>query len=1308
MGARTATYSGSYWSYETSSRTLRITGDIPWMVYDESPWINFDVSKVIISSSVKKIGAWAFAFKRIEELYIEDCQEPLRIALPYDNCSSCDYWDEKSVFEDCPLKTIYLGRTCIGIDYYYQDQHKNPLVEVGKGNSNTHVANVTSVTFGQYTTQSDFKIINSYPNLQSVSVNNPNYVLVNDILYNADKTILMRAMPYKTSDYFVVPSTVTKIEDAFMNCPSISIINIPNSVESIGYNAFNGCSGLISINIPAKIKEVTSNMFAGCNNLEQITVDASNTTYDSRDNCNAIIQTNTNTLIVGCSNTIIPNTVQKIGSRAFLECKRLTTINIPSSVLEIEAGGFEGCSNMSNISIPNSVTIIGGAAFSGCQKLSDIVLPSSINKIGEYAFFDCYSLSNIEIPEGVTEIGQSTFSKCTQLKSVVIPSTVTKIGDYAFYNCISLNDVYVKNTKPVSAWYGFSVDDEKYDEDYIHKAILHVPYGTKSIYAAAGNPWQYFGTIVEMEPEDILCTSIELNNPTAGLKVGETLTLSATILPETATDKTVTWTSSNPSVATVSNGVVTTVTVGTTTITAETTDGSGLKATCTVTVKRDVTSITISPTSESIYIGDNVTLTATVNPSDATNKELTWTSSNPSAATVDNGVVTGVGTGTTTITATAKDGSGVSSSCEITVSPVVTENVAFDIKSKEIHQNESFTITPAFTPGNVSNKNLTWNSDDETVATVANGVVTGIGLGTATITATTLEGSGLSAQCEVTVTPVPNSLYALSQKAPLSHKVTLPIYMSNEVTMCGYEFYLSLPEGITVDYSYDEDEEEYTFGARNGERARTSHVLSCSKRADGTYYFFCYDPSNKNFYDSEEKKDLPLLYVTLNVPDDIELGQHAFVLKNVILNHNTDEDEIEEYKPADFTATLTAVRLHSVSTSVNDASFGSIAVSGDTYDGEECTAEDGSEVTLTALPADKYRFVNWTENGSFLSDANPLVITLTEDRTLTAVFERSQSNVTFMVDGDTYSTGRQNCGDVITLPAEPVKTGYVFLYWDGIGEDGLVPEDDVTYTAVFTMLGDIREDQKVNITDLTSLVNYLKSGTVPEDVRTMKAADLTKDGKLNITDLTSLVNVMKSGLMGQPVMKSLNRSAFTAELRADDVTTPAGSSFDMDIVLRNGSDRIANMQFDVVLPEGIHFASDGKASVMQSQRTRTHSIAVGNPDENTSRIILYTADNSDISGEDGSIVTLRLTADSRCIGRLNEIQIRDIVMSRADETSIETGRVTAMISVTNATGIDSLSSDMTAGEIYDLSGIRTDNVQKNRINIINGKKTLIK
>ena len=873
---------------------------------------------------------------------------------------------------------------------------------------------------------------------------------------------------------------------------------------------------------------------------------------------------------------------------------------------------------------------------------------------------------------------------------------MTSIGTSAFF-CSKLATITSNIKNPNSITYGRSIF-----WDVPTTAKIRVPAGTTSAYTANSN-WNKFTNIVEQQ-----VSSVTLDKPSASVTVGNTLTLTPTVLAENAENKTLTWTSSNPSVATVSNGVVTTVTVGTTTITAEATDGSGLKATCTVTVKRDVTSITISPTSESIYIGDNVTLTATVNPSDATNKELTWTSSNPSAATVDNGVVTGVGAGTTTITATAKDGSGVSSSCEITVSPVVTENVAFDIKSKEIHQNESFTITPAFTPGNVSNKNLTWNSDDETVATVANGVVTGIGLGTATITATTLDGSGLSAQCEVTVTPALNSLYALSQKAPLSHKVTLPIYMSNEVSMCGYEFYLSLPEGITVDYSYDEDEEEYAFGARNGERARTSHVLSCSKRADGTYYFFCYDPSNKNFYDSEEKKDLPLLYVTLNVPDDIELGQHAFMLKNVILNHNTDEDEIEEYKSADFTATLTAVRLHSVSTSVNDASFGSIAVSGDTYDGEECTAEDGSEVTLTALPADKYRFVNWTENGSFLSDANPLVITLTEDRSLTAVFERSQSNVTFMVDGDTYSTGRQNCGDVITLPAEPVKTGYVFLYWDGIGEDGLVPEDDVTYTAVFTMLGDIREDQKVNITDLTSLVNYLKSGTVPEDVRTMKAADLTKDGKLNITDLTSLVNVMKSGLMGQPVMKSLNRSAFTAELRADDVTTPASSSFDMDIVLRNGSDRIANMQFDVVLPEGIHFASDGKASVMQSQRTRTHSLAVGNPDENTSRIILYTADNSDISGEDGSIVTLRLTADSRCTGRLNEIQIRDIVMSRADETSIETGRVTAMISVTNATGIDSLSSDMTAGEIYDLSGIRTDNVQKNRINIINGKKTLIK
>ena len=148
-------------------------------------------------------------------------------------------------------------------------------------------------------------------------------------------------------------------------------------------------------------------------------------------------------------------------------------------------------------------------------------------------------------------------------------------------------------------------------------------------------------------------TSVTLNKTSASLKVGETLTLSATVGPDDATDKTVTWTTSDATVATVANGVVTAKKLGTATITAK----AGEKtATCSITViPTPVTSVTLSKTSASLKVGETVTLRATVNPSDATDKTVTWTTSDATVATVSNGVVTAKKMGTVTITAQAGD-----------------------------------------------------------------------------------------------------------------------------------------------------------------------------------------------------------------------------------------------------------------------------------------------------------------------------------------------------------------------------------------------------------------------------------------------------------------------------------------------------------------------------------------------------------------------------------------------------------------------------------------------------------------------------
>ena len=262
-----------------------------------------------------------------------------------------------------------------------------------------------------------------------------------------------------------------------------------------------------------------------------------------------------------------------------------------------------------------------------------------------------------------------------------------------------------------------------------------------------------------------LATGISLNKTSATINNGETLQLTATVSPSNTTNKTVTWTSSNNSVATVSNnGLVTAKSAGSATITATTADGSNKSASCNLTVNQLATGVTLNQTSATINNGETLQLTATVSPSNTTNKTVTWTSSNNSVATVSsNGFVTAKSAGTATITATTADGSNLSASCQITVNQLVT-SITLSKSSATIVVDRTLQLTYTVTPSNATNKAVTWTSSDPAVATVSTGgLVTTKSVGTTTITATTVDGSDLSASCQVTVTPQLATGVTLSQ-----------------------------------------------------------------------------------------------------------------------------------------------------------------------------------------------------------------------------------------------------------------------------------------------------------------------------------------------------------------------------------------------------------------------------------------------------------------------------------------------------------------------------------------------------------------
>ena len=289
----------------------------------------------------------------------------------------------------------------------------------------------------------------------------------------------------------VIPNSVTSISDyAFCDCSGLTSVTIGNNVTSIGHRAFSGCSGLTSvaignnvrsidveaffgctgltsITIPNSVTRFNRSAFDGCSSLSSIEVGSGNTMYDSRNNCNAIIETASNTLVFGCKSTVIPNSVTSIGSEAFYGCSGLTSITIPNSVTSISSEAFFGCSGLTSVTIGNNVTSIGNSAFYNCSALTSITISNSVTSIGANAFLGSgwYNKQNdgilylcnwllgykgnrptgdLKIVNGTKGIEDGAFSRCYRLTSITIPNSVTSIGSSAFSGCYRLASIEVE------------------------------------------------------------------------------------------------------------------------------------------------------------------------------------------------------------------------------------------------------------------------------------------------------------------------------------------------------------------------------------------------------------------------------------------------------------------------------------------------------------------------------------------------------------------------------------------------------------------------------------------------------------------------------------------------------------------------------------------------------------------------------------------------------------------------------------------------------------------------------------------------
>ena len=415
---------------------------MPYSVEAIGDWVFFgciDLTNLTISASVISIGEDVFsACTSLESIVIENANS---IYDSRNNCNAIIETATNTLITGCKNTVIPNTVTSIGYSAFYE------------------CAGLTSITIPD-----SVEAIGDYAFSGCIDLTS---IIIRAGVTSIGETAFQGCSGLTS---ITIPDSVTRIGlGAFDRCSSLTSITIPDSVTTIEGAAFSDCSGLTSITIPDSVTRIGKSAFY-INSLTSIVVDSGNSVYDSRSNCNAIIETATNTLLYGCQNTIIPNSVKRIGGSAFSGCKSLTSITIPDSIEAIEDGAFFYCKSLTSITIPDSVTSIGKSAFSSCESLTSITIPdsveaigdsvfasckgltsitlsNSITSIGKEAFDSCSSLTSLTIPDGVTSIGKSAFDGCSSLTSITIPASVTSIGDWVFYNTTKLKTINYRGTE---------------------------------------------------------------------------------------------------------------------------------------------------------------------------------------------------------------------------------------------------------------------------------------------------------------------------------------------------------------------------------------------------------------------------------------------------------------------------------------------------------------------------------------------------------------------------------------------------------------------------------------------------------------------------------------------------------------------------------------------------------------------------------------------------------------------------------------------------------------------------------------------
>ncbi len=1108
---------------------------------------------------------------------------------------------------------------------------------------------------------------------------------------------------YLTS--ITIPSSVTSIGyDAFSSCSRLTGITIPSSVVSISNYAFDYCSGLTNITIPSSVTSIGAYAFRGCSSLASIKVDSNNPKYDSRSNCNAIIHTSSNQLIVGCKNTVFLNSVTSIGEGAFYGCTGLTNLTIPSSITYIGSAAFRGCSSLANVKvesgnskydsrnncnaiiytssnrlvvgckntiIPNSVTSIGGDAFYGCNGLTNLTIPNSVTSIGSYVFDDCSGLTSITIPKSVTSIGirvfegcsgltsmivengnskydsrnncnaiietnsnklingcknttipntvtsigEDAFSGCNSLTSISIPASVVSIGDYAFHNCTGLSKITCFATTPPVIY------SHTFPSSVTNRAYLYVLAESLNAYQSAS----YWKNFIYIQEIPVLATSISLNQTSATLYMGNTLQLIATVLPSATTDKTVSWSSNNTSVATVSsNGLVTPKSTGSATITVRTEDGSNLTAQCIVTVKQYATSISLSETNVTICTGNTLQLAATVMPSTTSNPSVTWTSSNTSVATVSStGLVTAKSTGNATITARTADGSNLSASCSVTVKQLAT-SISLSQTEATMYTGNTLQLTATVLPSTTSNPAVTWTSSNTSVATVSSeGLVTAVSPGNAIITATTTDGSNLSATCSLFVKQ--NIIYVTSISLD---KTSATITEGEDLQLMA----TVLPEDAT--------NKTVTWNSSNSSVATVSTDGLVTAKSPGSAIITAMTADGTN---------LSATCVVTVVDNQIDYDNYLSMSDTVAFHGETIVIPVSMTNAKQILSFQTDIFLP---------------------DGLELLQEDGEYIID---PSERM-----TRTHSIVSN------------------NVANGAVRVMCYSSNYKPFTGNSGDDLFYITVKVADNAEGIYTIQLKNTLLTTNDFVELAAPDVaanvnvkayLLGDANNSGTVTVTDVVVTSQYVLELNPQPFV--YEAADVNTDGNITVTDVSRIAWMVLNPAMNAPLRAPAlwnNGDSMTGE----DITLAMGETRRVSILLYNEMDYSA-FQLDLNLPEGL------TASNFQlTDRAGNHAFDVNTLQNGNIRALCYSPSMTGINGHEGALLTFDVTATGVVTGDILvdgiELVTTDCQTVRLDDFSI---------AVNNATSVNEQATGkiITKVEYFNIAGQRLERLE-NGVNFI--------